>query len=174
MKHRPTIGGQNGTGCPVLPQGRGKMVQFHIFSLYLKNIIIYAYIPWLNTCIVIASRFLSNNMIIGIFLTWDHFSLAFCPDFPYIQICTCLFLKWLRKIWGAPFIYTLGVKQLIRCSLLYHYIRVDERCVIFLTMVGQSGQKAPKVPRMKSFTLENIRVSRVSCIKRYAYQKFRV
>ena len=38
----------------------------------------------------------------------------------------------------------------------------------------ESGQKAPKVPRMKSFTLENIRVSKVSCIKRYAYQKFRV
>ena len=32
-------------------------------------------------------------------------------------------------------------------------------------MVGQSGQKAPKVPHMKSFTLENIRVSKVSCIK---------
>ena len=42
------------------------------------------------------------------------------------------------------------------------------------SMVGQSGQKAPKVPRMKSFMLENIRVSKVSCIKRYAYQKFRV
>ena len=47
-------------------------------------------------------------------------------------------------------------------------------CNAPITMVGQSGQKAPKVPRMKSFTLENIRVSKVSCIKRYAYQKFRV
>ena len=28
-------------------------------------------------------------------------------------------------------------------------------------MVGRSGQKAAKVPRMKSFTLENIRVSKV-------------
>ena len=29
MKH--TIRGQNGTGCAVLPQGRGKTVWFHIF-----------------------------------------------------------------------------------------------------------------------------------------------
>ena len=53
--------------------------------------------------------------------------------------------------------------------------RIDiENDITLLSMVGQSGQKAPKVPRMKSFTLENIRVSKVSCIKRYAYQKFRV
>ena len=52
-------------------------------------------------------------------------------------------------------------------------------------MVGQSGQKAPKVPRMKkfhvrkytlikSFVYKTIRVSKVSCIKWSAYQKFRV
>ena len=42
------------------------------------------------------------------------------------------------------------------------------------SMAGQSGQKAPKVPRLKSFVYKTIRVSKVSCIKRYAYQKFRV
>ena len=36
-------------------------------------------------------------------------------------------------------------------------------------MVGRSGQKAPKVPRMKSFTLENIRVSKVPWKNLYAY-----
>ena len=40
--------------------------------------------------------------------------------------------------------------------------------------LAQVDKKRQKVPRMKSFTLENIRVSKVSCIKRYAYQKFRV
>ena len=47
--------------------GWGEMVQFHIFLFYpyLKNIIIYAYISCLNTCIVIVSRFLPNIMIIG-------------------------------------------------------------------------------------------------------------
>ena len=38
-----------------------------------------------------------------------------------------------------------------------------------LYMVGRSGQKAPKVPRMKSFTLENIRVSKVPWKNLYAY-----
>ena len=36
-------------------------------------------------------------------------------------------------------------------------------------MVGRSGQKAAKVPRMKSFTLENIRVSKVPWKNLYAY-----
>ena len=50
----------------ILPQDRGKMVQFHFFVfLYLKKIIIHAYISWLNICIVIISRFLPNTIIIG-------------------------------------------------------------------------------------------------------------
>ena len=75
--------------CAVLPQGRGKTVLFHIFwfSLYLKNIIIYAYISWLNTCIVIVSVFLPNIMIIGwIFLTWDQFFLSYAI-LPRLPLC---------------------------------------------------------------------------------------
>ena len=72
--------GQNGTGCAILPQGRGKMVHLHIFTFspYLKNINIYDYISWSNTCIDIVWRFLPNIMIIGwIFLTWDQFFLSY-------------------------------------------------------------------------------------------------
>ena len=71
---------QKDIGYAALSQGRDKMVQFHIFlfSLYLKNMIIYAYKSWLNTCIVIVSRFLPNIMIIGqTFFTWDHFFLSY-------------------------------------------------------------------------------------------------
>ena len=58
----------------------GLIPYFLIFpiSLYLKNIIIYTHILWLNTCIVIVSVFLPNIMIIGwIFLTWDQFFLSY-------------------------------------------------------------------------------------------------
>ena len=51
---------------------------FSSFSLYLRNMIIYAYISWLNACIVIVSRFLPNIMIIGwIFSTWDQLFLSY-------------------------------------------------------------------------------------------------
>ena len=51
---------------------------FSSFSLYLRNMIIYANISWLNACIVIVSRFLPNIMIIGwIFSTWDQLFLSY-------------------------------------------------------------------------------------------------
>ena len=124
MKH--TIRGKKSTECAVLPQDRGKMVQFHIFqfSLYLKNIIIYAYISWSNTCIDIFIRFLPNIMIIGWIFLKRHqffFSHAILPRLPLnvtpissliflIQIdifssnmdmydwyCVYLFLAWYRN-----------------------------------------------------------------------------
>ena len=65
---------------------------------------------------------------------------------------------------------------LLTVTMKIHILIKDKNLlrVCVISMFGQSGQKAPKVPSMKSFTLEKIRVSKVSCIKRYAYQKFRV
>ena len=74
---------------------RGKMVQFHIFfifSLYLKNIIIYFYILWLNTCIVslkIPAKYHDNRLDI---LTWDPFFLSYAilPRIPWYDFVS----KW--------------------------------------------------------------------------------
>ena len=62
-------------------------IPYFQFSLYLKNIITYAYISWSNTCIDIVLRFLPNIMIIRwIFLTWDQFFLSYAilPRLPLI------------------------------------------------------------------------------------------
>ena len=78
MKH--TIRGKMAQGVPFCPRVGAKWSNsiFCLFSLYFKNIIIYAYISWLSTCIVIVARFLPNIMIIGwIFLTWDQFFLSY-------------------------------------------------------------------------------------------------
>ena len=58
--------------------GQNGQILYFLFSLYLKNIIIYDHISWLNTCIVIVSRFLPNSMIIGcIYLTWNQCFLSY-------------------------------------------------------------------------------------------------
>ena len=72
--------GENGTGCTVFPQGRGKMdgpvPYFYIFAISQVYNYICLYIM-INTSIVIVSRFPPNIMIIGwIFLTWDQFFLS--------------------------------------------------------------------------------------------------
>ena len=75
MKH--TIGGKMAQGVPFCPRV-GANWSNYIFSLYLGNMIIYANISWLTTCIVIVSRFLPNIMIIGwILLQWDQFFLSY-------------------------------------------------------------------------------------------------
>ena len=76
-------------GCHFAPGSgqNGPIPYFFLFSPHLKNIIIYVYILWLNTCNGIVARFLPNIMIIGwIFLTWDQFFLCYAilPRLPLL------------------------------------------------------------------------------------------
>ena len=72
----------------------GSIPYFFIFSIsHLKNIIIFAYISWLNTCIAIVWRFLPNIMILGwILLTWDQFFLSYAilPGLPLYEFGICI------------------------------------------------------------------------------------
>ena len=76
--------------CRFAPRsGQNGLIPHYLISLYLKNRIIYAYISWLNTCIVIVSVFLPNIMTFGwIYLTWDQFFLSYAilPRLPLHNI----------------------------------------------------------------------------------------
>ena len=65
-------------------------------------------------------------------------------------------------------VYRNGVQDVYR-KVPYRYLVPYTTIPNRYHMVGRSGQKAPKVPRMKSFTLENIRVSKVPWKNLYAY-----
>ena len=108
MKH--TSGGKMAQGVPFCPRVGAKWFNsiFILFSLYLKNMIIYAYISWLNTCLAIVSRFLPNIMIIGWILSLRginfSFVMPFFPDFLYhciIAIITVI-IKVLSTVRNPP------------------------------------------------------------------------
>ena len=86
----------------------GSIPYLFYFFLYLKNMIIYAYISWLNTCLAIVSRFLPNIMIIGWILSLRginfSFVMPFFPDFLYhciIAIITVI-IKVLSTVRNPP------------------------------------------------------------------------
>ena len=87
--------GQNGTPCAIFPQGRGKMVYFHIFLIFaisqeFKCIWLHFMIEYMYW-----HSLLPNIMTIGwIFLTWDQFFLSYAvlPRLPLYEISCQLIL----------------------------------------------------------------------------------